>query len=224
MEQRYLSLTELFGSIPKSVRNSNEMVMWNRLYRHFADNRIQITDLNFFLEEVQRFYHNEIGQWLCRDTGPVMAQSGFPVLCSRLVEMGILEDGKAHFVVPVTLYPGKESLLLPYEFLPELTQLRSDKCEINEPDRHMLGLDRLYYVTTYHYRGHRELIDYYSLDVEDANDRHYQFSRAAGEQICRQLYYHPRALLAALEMYYRNHGGPALEKLIRGKASATFHY
>ena len=224
MEERKLSLDRLFGQVPQSIQYSGEVVMWNGLYSHFADNQLQITDLNFFVEEVQRFYREKTGHWLCQDNGAAMALIGIPVLCSRLVEMGILEDGKPHFVVPVTLYPGKECLQLPYEFLPELINLRSDKHSINEANKNMLGLDRLYYVTIYHYKDHRELIDYYSLDVEDAHDRHYHFSKAVGEEICRELDYHPRALLAALNTYYRNHGGQALERLIQKRAFETFHY
>jgi len=223
MERRSYSLSGLFGEVPMLIQLTVGMERWNALHRHFAEEQIQINDLRSFIEEVQRFYRKEYGHWLCADTGRAMALFGLPLLCSRLTEMGRLGD-EFCFVVPVTLHPLDEQLQLPYEFLPELVNLRLDSEKINEVSPWMLGLDGLYYLSTHHYRGHPELVDFYSLDVEAANDRHYHFSPEAGDILCAKLGYHPNALRAALNTYYKTQGGPALEKLIREVAFETFHY
>ena len=223
MKRREYSLSGLFGELPQLIRLVVGTEKWDALYRHFAETQTEITDLFFFVEEVQRFYHKEYGHWLCADTNPNMALFGMPLLCSRLTEMGRLGEG-VFFVMPVTLHPLDEPLQLPYEFLPELAKLRLGREEINEVSQWMLGLDRRYYLSTHHYRGHPNLVDFYSLDVEEADDRHYHFSVEAGNMLCAKLGYHPNALRAALNTYYKSQGGPALESLIRSVAFESFHY
>lgn len=220
-------ISKVFEEIPVAIQNTAEEKMWNSLKLHFRLAAIGDYDLYKFIEEVQRYYRTHTYKWLCKENGPLMAYIGMPLLCHRLVKLGILVDGKPHFTIPVTLHPGDGSRLnlqLPYEIIPELEQLKLSDDLLTERHRYPLDYDKLYFLSAFHYKGHPELIGKYSLDVEEANDRHYEFSVATGEQLCRQLYYHPRALPAALMMYLRQNKGWALESLIRSRADATFHY
>ena len=157
----------------------------------------------------------------------MMAYVGIPVLCSRLIDLGVLDHGMPHFVMPVDLYDGNGStisLRLPYELMPDLLHLRNWDYKMNDRIQHSLDFENLYFISVFHYHGIPDLIDKYSLDVEAANDRHYEFSVATGLRICKQLHRHPKALVAALKDYLRSYGGGALEDMIYGKSSSTFHF
>ena len=218
--------------------------LWYDLMEHFDDPKFNRIDLRAFIGEIQRFFHKKAGVWLCSETevmleeyahggmssggiSSFMAEIGIPLLCSNLVELGFLEDQKPHFVIPVELqcmHQEKYQLKLPYELLPDLTHLRSKKHEMNDQRRISLDLERVYYLTVHHYHNMPELIDFYSLDVELADDSHYEFSEEKAGRLCRKLGFKPVALGAALSTYLREHGGAALEALVRSVADKEFHY
>lgn len=227
MKANTTPISKVFEEIPAAIQNTAEENMWNGLMKRFHGEAIGNYDLYKFIEEVQRYYRTQTYKWLCKENGPLMAFIGMPLLCHRLVKLGILADGKPHFTIPVTLHPGDGSRLnlqLPYDIIPELEQLKLSDHWLTERKRYSLDYDNLYFLSAFHYKGHPELIGVYSLDVEEAHDRHYEFSVATGEQLCRQLNYHPRALPAALMMYLKQRNGWALESLIHGRSDATFHY
>ena len=122
------------------------------------------------------------------------------------------------------MYTKLYQLMLPYELLPELEHLRNNQHKMNSQKRIALDLEHLYFLTTYHYRNAPDLIDFYSLDVESANDSHFQFSEEASVHICEQLGFKPNAIGAALSTYLKKYGGPALESLIKKFATKEFHY
>lgn len=117
---------------------------WYGLMYHFDDPRFNSIEIPTFVAEIQRFFHEKAGKWLCGDTevyleeyahggmtsgmiSGFMAEIGIPILCSNLVELGFLEDHKPHFVIPVELHSmhqEKYRLKLPYELLPLLEKLR----------------------------------------------------------------------------------------------------
>lgn len=220
-------LAKAFDEIPAAIAGTEEEQMWRKLKAHFYFQSVGDMDLKEFIGRVQLFYQKNTGQWLCKENGPLMAHIGMPILCHRLVELRILADGKPHFTIPVGLHPGDGSFLnlrLPYEIIPELEQLKLYGYQLTVQERLPLDFERLYFMSTFHYKNHPEVISHYSLDVEEAHDRHYTFSRDTAEQICILRKDHSKAIGRVLKDYLACNGGPALENLICGRASATFHY
>lgn len=220
-------ITQAFDCLPVEFETVLEQQKWHSLRAYFAGKAVDSLTIRDFIREVQSFYRRKTGRWICRDNHYEMASVGVPLLCSRLVELGILEDGQPHFVVPVELFTGNGKRLmlkLPYEILPDLAHMRKYDYQMNDSVRTSLGFDRLYFVTTYHYHDAPELIDYYSLDVEEAHDRHYRFTPSALAPILASHGYHPKAAGAFFQNYYKSAGGPALEKLIYRISGGTFHY
>lgn len=227
MESNKTPISKAFDEIPAAIAGTDEEQMWRKLKAHFYFQSVRDMDLKGFIGRVQLFYQEKTGRWLCKENGPLMAHIGMPILCHRLVELRILEDGKPHFTIPVDLHPGDGThinLQLPYEIIPELEQLKLYDYQLTVQDQLSLDFERLYFLSTFHYKNHPEVISLYSLDVEAANDRHYQFSKATAEQICILRRDHPKAIGRVLRDYLACNGGPALERLIYGRASATFHY
>lgn len=218
--------------------------LWYVLMDHFDDPKFNSITLFDFIKEIQRFFHKKAGVWLCAETqvyieeldqggmsgGNVsgfMAGAGIPLLCSNLCKLNFNKYKSPRSAFPVYLrFFNKEQyqLELPSEILPELEHLRKHQYEMNSQKRIALDLEQLYFLTAYHYRNAPDLIDFYSLDVESANDSHYHFTEESSMHICEQLGFRSTAIGEALSAYLKKHGGPALESLIKRYATKEFHY
>ena len=212
--------------------------LWYALMEHFDHVSFNHLPMKDFIREIQRFFQRKTGTWLCGDTQvsvpewakfcsgvitPQFANLAIPVLCSNLCKLGFPANRDAvNFVLPVTL--GEYSLTLPYEILPELTDLRKSALELTERKRILLVPGQPYYLTVFHYKNAPDLVRDYSLDAEEANDSHYRFSVKAAAELSSQLGYAPKAIGAALCGYLKEHGGAALEAMVRKYASEEFHY
>lgn len=236
--------SQAFFNAPDQWGYRGDPYFWYDLMEYFDDPKFDRLTPDALISEVQRFFHKKTGTWLCGDTevkleeyahggmssggiSNFMATIGIPLLCSNLVNLGFLEDYQPHFVIPVELYSvhqEKYQLKLPYELLPELTYLRQKKDKMNDQQRISLSFTDPYYLTVHHYHNRPELIDFYSLDAENANDSHYQFIEENAAALCKKLGYKPVALGAALKNYLQKHGGAALERLIHSIADQEFHY
>lgn len=240
----YTSRTsQAFFHAPEQWGTRGDPYMWYALMDHFDDpkfNRISPSD---FILEIQRFFHNKTGKWLCGNTNTYVeewahggmssgvissffAQVGIPLLVSNLVKLNFEYHPSPSFLIPVTLRCGftEHSLTLPNELLPELTHLRNPRSRMNAQIRLQLVIGQPYYLTTHHYHSAPSLVDFYSLDVESASDSHYHFTEDAAASICKQLGYAPNAIGAALSDYLKKHGGSALEALVQKHAREEFHY
>ena len=215
-----------------------ESRLWLDLMRHFDNPNFNRINPKEFVEEIQRFFHNKTGKWLCGDLSVTLPEyrlghahgtvgQGFahltvPVLVSNLVSLGYFTKKSGTFLIPVTM--GDYALTLPYDLLPLLTHLRSDGFRMNDTIRYSLDFQNLYFVTIHHHKYFPDLIDHYSLDVEDVHDRHYNFSEAAAQALVRHFHEHPKALIRGMKDYLKCCGGPALEKLVISVSSGTFSY
>lgn len=230
--------SQAFFSNNRAWGTWGESRLWLELMRHFDDPNFNRINPREFVSEIQRFFHNKTGKWLCGDLNVHMSQyalghskgqitRGFaartiPVLVSNLVNLGYFTEKSGTFLIPVTL--DEYSLTLPYELLPLLTHLRSPQYQMNDSIRYSLDFKSLYYVTIHHHKYFPDLIDHYSLDVEDAHDRHYSFSEEAAQALIRQLHEHPKALIRGLKDYLKANGGAALEKLVGSVSGDKFFY
>lgn len=235
-----------FLNRPKEWGHRLGLGLWMALMDYFDDPGFVNIPLTEFIREIQRFFRQKTGKWLCGDTQvyapewtygqssmitSMFATLVIPVLCSNLCKLGFPSSCDSEsFVLPVTLrynqmnMGGECALLLPYELLPELAALRKTDLELTEKRQLALDLRKTYYLTVYHYRNAPDVISHYSLDVETAGDSHYRFSEEAAQCICRELGYKPNALGAALGGYLKKNGGTALEALVRKYAVKEFHY
>jgi O-acetyl-ADP-ribose deacetylase (regulator of RNase III) len=236
--------SQAFFHAPDQWGQRGDPRLWYALMDHFDNPKFNGITLFDFIKEIQRFFHQKAGIWLCAETqvyieewdhggmsgggiSSFMAEIGIPILCSNLCKLNFCNDKSPSFIIPVNLrcvHTKLYQLLLPYELLPELEHLRNNQYKMNSQKRIALDLEKLYFLTTYHYRNAPDLIDFYSLDVESANDSHFQFSEEASVRICEQLGFKPNAIGAALSTYLKKHGGPALESLIKKFATKEFHY
>ena len=230
--------SQAFFSNNRAWSTWGESRLWLDLMRHFDNPNFNRINPKEFVGEIQRFFHNKTGKWLCGDlsaalkeysmghahgtVGQGFARRTVPVLVSNLVNLGYFTEKSDAFLIPVTM--DEYALTLPYELLPLLTHLRSDGLHMNETIRNSLDFQNLYFVTIHHHKYFPDLIDYYSLDVEEAHDRHYRFSAEAAQTLVRYFHEHPRALIRGMKDYLKYHGGPALEKLVRSVSSDTFSY
>lgn len=241
---RYRTSQAFFSNIT-ACSTPGESRLWLDLMGHFDDPKFNRITPEKFVEEIQRFYHNKAGRWLCGNlnvyvkTMPYAAnlpnghishlftKRTIPVLVSNLVKLGLYPTNSDTFLIPVTLpasYGEAHQLTLPYELLPLLTHLRSDDYKMNDSIRYSLDFENLYYLTIHHHKYLPDLISHYSLDVEDAHDRHYTFSEAAAQALVRHFHEHPKALIRGMIDYLKRYGGPALESLVRTIASGTHSY
>ncbi len=234
----YNRTSQAFFHAPDQWGLRGDPRLWYALMEHFDDPQFNTIKPPAFIKEIQRFFHNLTGKWLCADTqiyvqqwdhggmggggiGSFMAEIGIPILCSNLCKL----QKKSHdlsFMIPVTLaqYP----LSLPYDLLPQLMILRKKQYELLVQTKLCLAAGQPYFLTVSHYPEAPELIDHYSLDVETANDSHYSFSKESAIHLCEQLGYAPHALIAALSAYLQSHGGFGLEMLIQKIADKEFHF
>ena len=236
--------SQAFFTAPDQWGTRGDPHMWYGMMRYFDDPKFEGIHPRDFIAEIQRYFHSKTGQWLCGDTqvfvrefanggmssgmiSSFYAHIGIPLLVNNWIALDRYEHSAVSFLIPVELrsqHQKNYSLQLPYELLPLLTHLRSDSLHMNEEIRYSLDFQNLYYVTIHHHKYFPDLIDHYSLDVEDSRDRHYAFSEEAAQALVRHLHEHPKALIRGLKDYLKSHGGPALEKLVSSVSSGTFSY
>ena len=234
--------SQAFFTQPSSWGTRGDYYLWGLMMYHFDNPEFSGLSPKNFIQEIQRFFHKNTGKWLCGDDTYIyekflsgatisgnFAKVFIPLLVSNLTQLEYAPPQGPTFLVPVELVWGNyhkltESLKLPYELLPILTPLRSPRERMNETICHSLDFQNLYFVTVHHHKYFPDIIDHYSLDVEDAHDRHYIFSEDAAQKLVQQLHEHPKALIRGLMHYLQNHGGPALEQLVRAVSSETFFY
>lgn len=227
-----------FFSRPRDWGARLGMGLWYALMVHFDDPKFNDIPISEFIRETQRYFYGKTGKWLCGDTyvssaewarncsgviGPAFANFALPILCSNLCKLGFSwKQDSMSFVIQVAL--GEYQLTLPYESLSALSDLRKKEEEMREKTSFYLLPGQPYYLTSYHYPKERDMVSFYSLDVEEANDSHYHFSPAAAAEICRECGYMPNALGAALKNYLKDMGGEALERMVGKYASEIFRY
>ena len=238
--------SQAFFIQPSRWGTRGDLYLWSSMMCHFDDPKFNFLAPQDFIQEIQRYFHDNTGKWLCGDSTylsgtpknflPGATISGefarvcIPLLVSSLVQLDYAPPQGPAFLMPVELIWGfhqeeklTEALKLPYELLPLLTHLRSPRERMNDTVRHSLDFQNLYFVTIHHHKYFPDLIDHYSLDVEDAHDRHYTFSEEAAQALIRHFHEHPKALIRGLKDYLRGHGGPALERLV-GAVSSEHHF
>ena len=84
------------------------------------------------------------------------------------------------------------------------------------------GLDFLF--AGFHYQEMQELVDYYSIDVEAANDSHYKLSVPAAQALCKELGCKIETLQHALTAYLIHHGVAGLKLLAGRFADEQMHF
>ena len=235
--------SQAFFSVPEKWGKRGDLYLWYAMMHHFDNpkfNRIQPRD---FIADIQRYFHSKAATWLCGETdlflqefahggmtsgmiSSFFAHRGIPLLVSNLVRLGCYYQQEPAFLIPVELRTDCDtlSLTLPYELLPLLTHLRSPREQMNDTIRYSLDLQNRYFVTVHHHKYFPDLIDYYTLDVEDAYDRHYRFSEAAAQTLIQRFHEHPKALIRGMMTYLKNHGGMELEHLVRSVSDETISY
>lgn len=211
---------------------------YSLMYRFDAPIFSDIT-LTEFIWEIQRYFYEETGQWLCGDTNvqipksyknhysstvtPYFAQIAVPVLCSNLCRLGFtVRRDSMDFILPVTL--AGHQLMLPYEMLPELALMRKKGCELTERKRISLDLTNTCFLTTYHYRNAPEVVAYYSLDVEKASDSHYRFSNHTAGLLCAFIHKPVNALGAGLREILKEEGEGYLTSFLKKLGAKAYHY
>jgi len=143
--------SQAFFNAPDQWGMRGDPYLWYALMEHFDNPSFDKINLSDFVREIQRYFHQKSGTWLCGDTevyveefahggmssgwiSPFMASIGIPLLCSNLLELDFPTGLQSSFIIPVELrsvHEKKYRLKLPYELLPFLERLRGKQSEVN---------------------------------------------------------------------------------------------
>ena len=234
--------SQAFFNPPSKWGTRGDLYLWGIMMAHFDDPKFNCITPGDFVQEIQRFFHLNTGKWLCGDASTYLtkflpgatisgdfAQVFVPLLVSNLTQLEYAAPREPTFLVPIDLVWGHshkltEPLKLPYELLPLLSHLRSPRERMNESIRYNLDFKNLYFITVYHHKYFPDLIDYYTLDVEDAQDRHYRFDETAAQALIQHFHEHPKALIRGMMDYLKEHGGKELERVVSAVSGETFSY